>query len=226
MATLKEIVVTQPDHAMVTKAKNAAKRKASTRPEVSTNVTKKTKVGKKKSRAAIGNRVEQADDITLDDDAQGDDIGSAADDFEHLHDINQNKEVSAATNIKSSGGLRRETRTGSQYVSANGDTHHRVKANAQVLNTGEDALVSYVTEPKDTDFCVDEPRDTEHEEDSYIGSDGGNENLVNSYDYDAQVGGTFGDEFQREILPLAPYYMSYPYDEGSSDSPPPYIKEE
>nr|GEV14217.1 hypothetical protein [Tanacetum cinerariifolium] len=179
MATLKEIVVTQPDHAVVTKAKNAAKRKASTQPEVSTNVTKKTKVGKKKSRAGFGNRVEQADDGTLDDDAQGDDIGSVADDFEHLDDISQNKEVSAATNIKSSGGLRRETRTGSQV------SH---EADAQVFDTGGDTLVSHVTEPKDTDFCVDEPRDTEHKEDGYIGSDRGNGNLVNSYDYDAQVG--------------------------------------
>ncbi|GJS18027.1 reverse transcriptase domain-containing protein [Tanacetum coccineum] len=97
-----------------------------------------------------------------------------------------------------------------------------------VFDTGRDALMSHVTEPKDTDFCMDEPHDTEHEEDGYISSDGGDENLVNGYYYDAQVGGTAGDEFQREILPPAPgpYYMPYPYDEGSSDSPPPYTKEE
>ncbi|GKC06106.1 hypothetical protein Tco_0997716, partial [Tanacetum coccineum] len=97
-----------------------------------------------------------------------------------------------------------------------------------VFDTGGDALMSHVTEPKDTDFCMDDPHDTEHEEDGYIGSDGGDENLVNDYYYDAQVGGTAGDEFQREILPLAPgpYYVPYPYDEGSSESPPPYTKEE
>nr|GFB98883.1 hypothetical protein [Tanacetum cinerariifolium] len=111
---------------------------------------------------------------------------------------------------------------------ANGDTHHRVEADTQVFDTGGDALVSHVTEPKDTDFCMDEPRYTKHEEDGYIGSDGSDENLVNDYYYDTQFGGTVGDEFQREILPPAPgpYYMPYPYDEGSSDSPPPYTKEE
>ncbi|GKD31599.1 hypothetical protein Tco_1242377, partial [Tanacetum coccineum] len=91
-----------------------------------------------------------------------------------------------------------------------------------------DAPVSHVTESKDTDFSVDEPCDPDHEEDGYIGSDEGDENLVIGYCYDAQVGGTAGDDFQREILPPAPgpYYMSYPYDKGSSDSTSPYTKEE
>nr|GEV76042.1 hypothetical protein [Tanacetum cinerariifolium] len=53
-ATLEEIVVTRPDHEVVTKAKNATNRKASTRSKVSTNVAKNTKVGKKNSRARSG----------------------------------------------------------------------------------------------------------------------------------------------------------------------------
>ncbi|GJR46638.1 hypothetical protein Tco_1314741 [Tanacetum coccineum] len=143
-ATLEEIVVTQPDRGVVTKAKNAAKQKASTRLEVSTNVTKKTKSAN---------------------------IGSATDDFEHSDDIGQG---------------------------ANGDTHHRVEEDVHALDTSGDAPVSHVTKPKDTDFGVDE---TEHEEDGYIGFDGGDKDLADGY------------------------YMPYPYDEGSSDSPP-YTREE
>nr|GEV08730.1 hypothetical protein [Tanacetum cinerariifolium] len=177
-ATLKEIVVTQPDRGVVTKAKNTTKQKASTRPEVS---TKKTKVGKKNSRVGSGNGLEQADDGTLDDDAQG----------TRLHvtyppTILLDKEVFAATNIKSSECMRRDTRTHSLMShGTNGDTHHRVEADAQVFDTSRDAHVSHVTKPKDTEFCVDEPRDTEHLKDGYIGFDG-----------------------------------------GSSESPPPYTKEE
>nr|GEW30350.1 hypothetical protein [Tanacetum cinerariifolium] len=110
VATLEEIVVTRPDHEVVTKAKNATNRKASTRSKVSTNVTKNTKVGKKNSRARSG---------------------------------------------------------------ATRDTHHFVMVDARVLDTGKDASISHITEPKDTDYYVDEPCATEHEEDGYIGSDGG-----------------------------------------------------
>ncbi|GKF68696.1 hypothetical protein Tco_0198375, partial [Tanacetum coccineum] len=66
-ATMEEIVVTQPDHGVVTKANNAAKQKASTRPKMSTNVTKKTKVGKKNPRVGYSDRSEQDDDDALDD---------------------------------------------------------------------------------------------------------------------------------------------------------------
>nr|GEY67701.1 hypothetical protein [Tanacetum cinerariifolium] len=80
-----------------------------------------------------------------------------------------------------------EAKAVSTIIGANGDTHHRVEADTQVFDTGGDALVSHVTEPKDTDFCVDEPRYTEHEEDGYIGSDRSDENLVNDYYYDTQA---------------------------------------
>ncbi|GJU12334.1 hypothetical protein Tco_1134730, partial [Tanacetum coccineum] len=122
-------------------AKNAAKRKASTRPKVSTNVTKKTKVDKKNPRVGSGDGSEHNDDDTLDDGVQSADIGSAADDFEHSDDIGQG---------------------------ANGDTHHH---------------------------------ETEHEEDGYIGFDRGDKDLAGGY------------------------YMPYPYDEGSSNSPP-YTRDE
>ncbi|GJV52563.1 hypothetical protein Tco_1448304 [Tanacetum coccineum] len=46
-ASQEEIVVTRPDRKVVTKADHAAKRKAFTRPEISTNVAKKTRSNKK-----------------------------------------------------------------------------------------------------------------------------------------------------------------------------------
>ncbi|GJT14720.1 hypothetical protein Tco_0873426, partial [Tanacetum coccineum] len=72
-ASPKEIVVTRPNHKVVTKADHAAKRKASTRPEISTNVAKKTRSSKKGSGAgssglAAGDEVEQTDNGTLDND--------------------------------------------------------------------------------------------------------------------------------------------------------------
>ncbi|GJZ39319.1 hypothetical protein Tco_0585882, partial [Tanacetum coccineum] len=186
-ATLEEIVVTQPDHGVVTKAKNTTKRKASTRPKVSTNVTKKTKVGKKNPRVGSGDGSEQDDDDTFDDGVQSADIGSAADDFKHSDDIGQ---VSTATNIEPSKGLRRETRASSQVShGANGDTHHRVEEDVHALDFGRDAPVSHVTEPTDTNFGVDE---TEQEEDGYIGYEGGDKDFPDGY------------------------YMPYPYEEGSN----------
>ncbi|GJS72973.1 hypothetical protein Tco_0705814 [Tanacetum coccineum] len=72
-ASLEEIAVTRPDRKVVTKADHSAKRKASTRPEISTNVAKKTRSNKKGSEVgssgqAAGDEVEQTDDGTLDDD--------------------------------------------------------------------------------------------------------------------------------------------------------------
>ncbi|GJS49607.1 hypothetical protein Tco_0599728 [Tanacetum coccineum] len=68
-ATPEETIVTQPDCKLITKAKKAAKQKASTGPE------------------AVGGRVELVDDGTLDDDDQGDDTESAAEDIKSFTDI-------------------------------------------------------------------------------------------------------------------------------------------
>ncbi|GJS49609.1 hypothetical protein Tco_0599730 [Tanacetum coccineum] len=68
-ATPEETIVTQPDCKLITKAKKAAKQKASTGPE------------------AVGGGVEMVDDGTLDDDDQGDDTESAAEDIKSFTDI-------------------------------------------------------------------------------------------------------------------------------------------
>nr|GEX75484.1 hypothetical protein [Tanacetum cinerariifolium] len=74
-ASPEEVAVTQPGRKAVTKADHVATRKASTRPEISTNATKKTRSSKKGSgagfsRKVAGDEVEQTDDGTLDDDDQ------------------------------------------------------------------------------------------------------------------------------------------------------------
>ncbi|GKC13285.1 hypothetical protein Tco_1010067 [Tanacetum coccineum] len=93
-ASPKEISVTRPDRKVVTKADHAAKRKASTRPEISTNAAKKTRSSKKGSRAgssgqAAGDEVEQTDDGTLDDDDQRDGSEFAMEDIGNLNDVSQ-----------------------------------------------------------------------------------------------------------------------------------------
>ncbi|GJR20640.1 hypothetical protein Tco_0969167 [Tanacetum coccineum] len=97
-ASSKEIVVTQPDPKVVTKADHAAKRKTSTGPEISTNAAKKTRSTKKVSRAGssgltAGDGVEQTDDGTLDDDGQRDGLEFAMEDIRNLNDVSQGEHI-------------------------------------------------------------------------------------------------------------------------------------
>nr|GEU47349.1 hypothetical protein [Tanacetum cinerariifolium] len=93
-ASLEEVSVTRPDRKVVTKADHATKRKASTRPEISTNAAKKTRSSKKGSGARSSgqtarDKVEQADDRTLDDDDQHDSSEIALEGIESLNDVSQ-----------------------------------------------------------------------------------------------------------------------------------------
>ncbi|GJY30396.1 hypothetical protein Tco_0413891 [Tanacetum coccineum] len=108
-----DIVVTRPDRNVVTKADHAAKRKASTGPEISTNATKKTRSSKKVSGAgsseqAAGDEVEQTDDGTLDDDDQRDGPEFAMEGNESLHDVSPDKEADPHQEL--SGDVTRTTR--------------------------------------------------------------------------------------------------------------------
>nr|GEW71139.1 hypothetical protein [Tanacetum cinerariifolium] len=146
--SLEEIYITRPDHKVVTKADHAAKQKASTMSEISTNVAKKTRSNKKGSRA--------------------------------------DKEVKAHAEL--SEGVRKVTQA--SFCASHAHNTH----------------------PLDTDAGADE-----------IASDGN----VNPY-YEAQVGNTVGDVLERDVLSFisGPYYIPYPYDEGSRSESPPYTKED
>nr|GEX94192.1 hypothetical protein [Tanacetum cinerariifolium] len=94
-ASPEEITVTRPDRKVVTKADLVAKQKASTGPEISTNVSKKTRSNKKGSGAcfsgqAVGDEVKQTNDGTLDDDDdQRDGSKFAMEGIECLNDVSQ-----------------------------------------------------------------------------------------------------------------------------------------
>ncbi|GJY82759.1 hypothetical protein Tco_0496135 [Tanacetum coccineum] len=199
------ISVTRPNPKVVTKADHATKRKTSTGPKISTNAAKKTRSSQKVSGAgssglAAGDGVEQTDDGTLDDDGQRDGSEFAMEDIGNLNDVSQdvtyppillpNKEVEAHAEL--SGGVRRTTR-------ASFNASHGVSED--VSSPAQEAMPAPDTQPLDADAGADE-----------IASDGN----VDPY-YEARVSNTAGDVLERDLFPfvLGPYYIPYPYDEGS-----------
>ncbi|GKE79335.1 hypothetical protein Tco_1545455, partial [Tanacetum coccineum] len=76
----------------------------------------------------------------------------------------------------------------------------------------QEAVLAHDTQPLDADAGADE-----------IASDGN----VDSY-YEARVGNTAGDVLKRDLLPFVsgPYYIPYPYDEGSRSESSPYNKDD
>ncbi|GKE27902.1 hypothetical protein Tco_1443286, partial [Tanacetum coccineum] len=166
-----EIAVTQPDRKVVTKTDHAAKRKASTGPEISTNAARKTRSSKKvsgagSSRLAARDEVKHTDDGALDDGDQRDGSEFAMEDIENLNDVNQDKEVEAHAEL--SRGVRRAIR-------ANFHTSHGVSVDAS--SPALEAMPTPDTHPLDADVGADE-----------IASDGN----IDPY-YEARVSNTAGD---------------------------------
>ncbi|GJY45222.1 hypothetical protein Tco_0433435 [Tanacetum coccineum] len=225
-ASLEEIVVTRPDPKVVTKANHMAKRKASTRPVISTNAAKKTRSSKKGSgasssvHAAIG-ELEQTDDGNLDDDDQRDGPEFAMEGNESLTDVSIGSRASSGAVW----GMRRTTRasfcaphstdiseiTRKQSKKGQARTREseenkrsqRFKAEARKVKpqSNPEAMPAPDTQPLDADAGSDE-----------IASDGN----VDLY-YEARVSNTAGDVLERDLLPFVPrpYYIPYPYDKGS-----------
>ncbi|GJV84387.1 hypothetical protein Tco_1524285 [Tanacetum coccineum] len=233
-ASPEEIVVTRPDRNVVTKADHAAKRKASTGPKISTNVTKRTRSSKKGSGAgsseqAARDEVEQTDDGTLDDDDQRDGPEFAMEGNESLHDVSPgepinviplrtfdpsigldviyppillpDKEVEPHQELP--GGVRRTTRA--SFRAPYGTSE-------DASSPAQEAVPAPDTQPLDTDAGADD-----------IASDGN----VDSY-FDARVSNTAGDVLERDLLPFVPgpYYIPYPFDEGSGSESPPYTRDD
>ncbi|GJX33372.1 hypothetical protein Tco_0243227 [Tanacetum coccineum] len=169
-AFLEEIAITRPNHKVVTKADHAAKRKASTGPEISTN-----RDGSKFAMEGIE---------SLNDVSQGEHINviplrtfdpSIGLDVIYPLILLLDKEVEAHAEL--SRGVRR-------VIRASFHASHAPDA-----------------QPLDADVVADE-----------IASDGN----VDPY-YEAQVGNIAGDVLERDLLPIihVPYYIFYPYVEGS-----------
>ncbi|GJV38331.1 hypothetical protein Tco_1410808 [Tanacetum coccineum] len=232
-ASPEEIAVTRPDPKVVTKDDHVAKQKTSIGPEISTNTAKRTRLSQKVSGAgssglAARDGVEQTDDGTLDDDGQRDGSEFAMEDIGNLNDVSQgehinviplqtfdpslgldvtyppillpDKEVEARAKL--SGGVRRTTRASSHA------SHGKLDASSPA----QEAVPAPDIQPLDTDAGGDE-----------ISSDGN----VDPY-YEARVRNTAGDVLKRDLLPfvLGPYYIPYPYDQGSGSESPPYTRDD
>ncbi|GJU72063.1 hypothetical protein Tco_1263468 [Tanacetum coccineum] len=228
-----EIAITRPDRNVVTKADYAAKRKTSTGPEISTNTTKRTRLSQKVSGAgssglAAEDGVEHIDDGTLDDDGQRDGSEFAMEDIGNLNDAGQGEHINVIphrtfdpslgldvsyppillpdkevkTHAELSGGARRITRASSH-------ASHGVSDDASF--PAQEAVAAPDTHPLGTDAGADE-----------IASNGN----VDSY-FDARVSNTAGDVVERDLLPFVPgpYYIPYPFDEGSGSESPPYTRD-
>ncbi|GKA94522.1 hypothetical protein Tco_0816560 [Tanacetum coccineum] len=203
-ASLEEIAVTRLDRKVITKADHAAKRKASTRSEISTNAAKKTRSSKKGSRAgssgqSAGDGVEQVDDGTFDDDDQRDDTKFAMEGMEGLDNVSQGEHINVIPlrTFDPSIGLDVIYPPILPDEEVEPDIEHSGAPDAQ---------------PLDFDADADE-----------IASDGN----VDPYCED-QVGNIAGDVLESYLFPLIPepYYIPYPYDEVSGSESPPYIKDD
>ncbi|GKA27238.1 ribonuclease H-like domain-containing protein [Tanacetum coccineum] len=198
-ASLEEIAVTRPDPKVVTKADHAAKRKTSTRPEISTNMAKRTRLSQKvsgtcSSRLAARDGVEQIDDGTLDDGGKRDGSEFAIEDIGHIDDVSQGEHINVIPLPTFDPSLGLDVTYPLILI-----LNKEVEAHAEM--SGGEAMPTPDTQPLDTDVGVDE-----------ITSDGN----VDPY-YEARVSNTVGDVLERDLLPfvLRPYYIPYPYDEGS-----------
>ncbi|GJX22784.1 hypothetical protein Tco_0227229 [Tanacetum coccineum] len=144
-ASLEEIVVTRPDHNVVTKADYAAKRKTSTGPEISTNTAKRTRLSQKVFRAgssglAAGDGVEQTGDGTLDDDVQRDGPKFAMEDIGNLNDVSQgvSKDASSPAQeaVPAPDTQPLDTNVGADEIASDGNVDPYYEA--RVSNTAED----------------------------------------------------------------------------------------
>ncbi|GKF06228.1 hypothetical protein Tco_0036896, partial [Tanacetum coccineum] len=177
-ASLEEIAVTRPDPNVVAKADHAAKRKTSTRPEISTNTTKRTRLSQR--RDALESAMEDVEN--LNDVGQGEHINliplqtfdpSLGLDVTYPPIYLPDKEVEAHAEL--SRGVRRTTRA-SSYAS------HGVSVDAS--SPALEAMPTPDTHPLDADVGADE-----------IASDGN----IDPY-YEARVSNTAGDVLERDIF--------------------------
>ncbi|GJT58619.1 hypothetical protein Tco_1002152 [Tanacetum coccineum] len=133
--------------------------------------------------------------------AAGDEVEQTDDDVIYPPILLLDKEVEA--HVELSGGVRRATKASfhaSYGVSEDASPH------------AQEAVPAPDAQALDADTGADE-----------IASDGN----VDPY-YKARVGNTAGDVLERDLLPIVPgpYYIHYPYDEGSGSESPLYTKDD
>ncbi|GJV18263.1 hypothetical protein Tco_1363586 [Tanacetum coccineum] len=202
------IAVTRPDRNVVTKTDRVAKRKASPRPEISTNTAKRTRLSQKvygvgSSGLAARDGVKETNDGILDDDGQCDGPEFSMEDNGNLNDVNQGEHINVIPlrTFDSILGLDvtylpvlLPDKEVEAHAELSGDVRRTTRASSHVSHAPD-------TQPLDTDAGADE-----------IASDGN----VDPY-FDARVSNIVGDVLERDLLPFVPgpYYIPYPFDEGS-----------
>ncbi|GJZ06097.1 hypothetical protein Tco_0539890 [Tanacetum coccineum] len=212
-----EIAVTRPDRNVVTKTDRAAKRKASPRPEISTNTAKRTRLSQKvywvgSSGLAARDGVKETNDGILDDDGQCDGPEFSMEDNGNLNDVNQGEHINVIPlqTFDSILGLDvtclpvlLPDKEVEAHAELSGDVRRTTRASVSkdASSPTQGAMPAPDTQPLDTDAGADE-----------IASDGN----VDPY-FDARVSNTAGDVLERDLLPFVPgpYYIPYPFDEGS-----------
>ncbi|GKB75354.1 hypothetical protein Tco_0942249, partial [Tanacetum coccineum] len=205
-ASPEEIAITRPDRKVVTKADHAAKRKASTRPEISTNVAKKTRSNNKGSGAgssgqAAGDEVEQTDDGTLNDD-QLDGLEFAMEGIESLTDVNQGEHINVIPLRNFNPSIRLDAIYPPILLLDKGVKAHAELSGGLCIICFSSLYFLYACVSEDT---------SPHAQEVAPAPD------AQPLDVDAGA---------DEIASDGPYYIPYPYDEGSGSESPPYTKED
>ncbi|GJV37602.1 hypothetical protein Tco_1410079 [Tanacetum coccineum] len=175
---------------------------------------------------AARDRVKHDDNGTLDDDDQRDGLEFAMEDIESFHNVSPGEHINVIPlrtfdlsigldviyppillsdkevehDVERSGGVRRTNR-------ASFRTSHGISEDASPR--AQEVVPALNVQSQD----IDDGRNS---------SDGN----VDPY-HEARVGNTVGDVLERDLIPFVPrpYYIPYPYDEGSSSDSPPYTKD-
>ncbi|GJS64119.1 hypothetical protein Tco_0678683 [Tanacetum coccineum] len=217
-ASLEEIAITRLDRKVITKADHAAKRKASTGSEISTNEAKKTRSSTKGSRAgssgqSVGDGVEQVNDGTFDDDDQRDDTKFAMEGMEGIDNVSQGEHINVIP-----------LRTFDLIIGL--DVIYPPillpdkEVEPDIEHSGGEDVSPHAQEAAPTPNAQSLDFDADADE---IASDGN----VDPY-YEDRAGNIAWDVLESYLLPLilGPYYIFYPYDEVSGSESPPYIKDD
>ncbi|GJX07453.1 hypothetical protein Tco_0195385 [Tanacetum coccineum] len=222
-ASPKEIAITGPDRNVVTNTDHAAKQKASPRPEISTQLQpedqidqkvfgavadhvakRKTSTGPEIStnaakRTRLSQKVSGAGSSGL---AAGDGV-EQIDDGTLDDDGQRDRSEFATEDIGNLNDVSQEKEV-EAHVGLSGGVRRTTQASSHTPHAPD-------TQPLDTDVGADE-----------IAGDGN----VDPY-FEARISNTAGDVLERDLLPFVPgpYYIPYPFDEGSGSESPPYTRE-
>ncbi|GJZ56835.1 hypothetical protein Tco_0612329 [Tanacetum coccineum] len=181
---------------VVTKADNEAKRKASTRPEISTNATKKTRSSNKGPECKVVTKADNA----------------AKRKASTRPEISTNATKKTRSSNKGSRAGSSKQATGDED-----EVHIGLDVTYPPIPLPDNEVEPHV------ELCGGVRRTTRASYHASRDDGNGSDGNVDPY-YEARVGNTIGDVLERDLLPLVPrpYYIPYPYDAGFDRNSLPY----